>query len=101
MITDQQATECRRRRVDHKVGERQPTFASHDGVDLALQALGEHTPRRLCRLDADKHNNFKMTGAGKHIIISRVVVVRKLGGLLCAVGPTGYLTSLFIVTSLR
>ena len=31
--------------------------------------------------------SLKMTGAGTFTMISRVVVVRHLGGLLCAVGP--------------
>ena len=31
--------------------------------------------------------SLKMTRAGTFTIISRVVVVRHLGGLLCAVGP--------------
>ena len=31
--------------------------------------------------------SLKMTSAGTHTIISRVVVIRYLGGLLCAVGP--------------
>ena len=42
--------------------------------------------------------SFKMTGVGVFTMISRVVVVRRLGGLLCAVGP---IVSLFNLSSLR
>ena len=55
VITDQQATECRRRRVDHEVGERNPALLVSDGdIDLALQTLDEFLPyviRRLYGLD--------------------------------------------------
>ena len=34
------------------------------------------------------HTTFKMTEAGTFTMISRVVVIRHFGGLLCAVGPT-------------
>ena len=54
VITDQQATECRRRRVDHEVGERKPALVSDGGIDLALQTLDEFLPhviRRLYGLD--------------------------------------------------
>ena len=44
------------------------------------------------------HGSLKMTGAGTFIMISRVVVVRYLGGLLCAVGP---MSSLFNLSSLH
>ena len=36
---------------------------------------------------AFKRAPFKMTKEGTFTMISRVVVVRHLGGLLCAVGP--------------
>ena len=54
VITDQQVAECRRRRVDHKVGERKPALVSDGGIALALQTLGEFLPhviRRLYGLD--------------------------------------------------
>ena len=41
-----------------------------------------------------------MTGAGTFAMISRVVVARRHGGLLCAVGTMSSLFSLFLVTSL-
>ena len=44
--------------------------------------------------------SFKMTEAETFTMMSRVVVVRDLGELLCAVGPMYSLISLFIVTSL-
>ena len=57
VITDQQATECRRRRVDHEVGERKPALVSDGGIDLALQTLDEFLPhviRQLYGLDYAK-----------------------------------------------
>ena len=64
-VTDQQVTECRRRRVDHEVGERKPALLSEGGIDLGLQTLDEFLPhmiRRLYGLDnADKHNNITST----------------------------------------
>ena len=42
--------------------------------------------------------SFKMTREGTFTMISRVVVVRHLGGLLCAVGP---IVSLFYLSSLH
>ena len=54
VITDQQATECRRRRVDHEGGERKPALVSDGGSDLALRTLDEFLPhviRRLYGLD--------------------------------------------------
>ena len=54
VITGQQATECRRRRVDHEVCERKPAPVSDGGIDLALQTLDEFLPhviRRLYGLD--------------------------------------------------
>ena len=44
VITDQQTTECRRRRVDYEVGERKPALVSDGGIDLALQTLDEFLP---------------------------------------------------------
>ena len=41
VATDQQATECRRRRVEHEVGERKPALRSDGGINLALQKLDE------------------------------------------------------------
>ena len=41
VVTDKQATECRRRRVDHEVGKRKPTLISDDGINLALRNLDE------------------------------------------------------------
>ena len=68
VITDQQATECRRRRVDHKVGERKPALVSDGDIDLALQTLDEFLPhviRRLYGLDnAVKHKNITSTTCG-------------------------------------
>ena len=68
VITDQQATECRRRRVDHEVGEWKPTLVSDGGIDLALQTLDEllpHMIRRLYGLDyADKQKNITSTTCG-------------------------------------
>ena len=65
VITDQQATECRRRRVDHEVGERKLALVSDGGIDLALQTLDEFLPyviRRLYGLDnADKQKNITST----------------------------------------
>ena len=60
VVTDQQATECRRRRVDHEVGERKPALLSDGGIDLALQTLHEFLPHMIMRLygldNADKQN---------------------------------------------
>ena len=64
MVTDQHATECRRRRADHKVGERKPALRSDDGIKLALQNLDElllHMLRWLYGLDADKNKNIATT----------------------------------------
>jgi hypothetical protein len=47
VITDQQATECRRRRVDHEVGERKPALVSDGGIDLALQTLDKFLPHMI------------------------------------------------------
>ena len=64
VITDQQATECRRRRVDHEVGKRKPVLVSDGGIDLALQTLDEFLPhviRRLYGLDNRTVFNVKTT----------------------------------------
>ena len=56
VVTDQQTTECRRRRVDHDVGERKPALRSDAGINLALQNLDElllHMLKWLYGLDAD------------------------------------------------
>ena len=62
---NQQATECRRRRVDHEVGERKTALISDGGIDVALQTLDEFLPhmiRRLYGLDnADRQNNITST----------------------------------------
>ena len=58
---DQQATKCRRRRVDHKVNERKPVFRSDGGINLVLQNLDKlllHMLRWLYGLDADKHKDI-------------------------------------------
>ena len=45
---------------------------------------------------AKRYRCLKMTGAGTHTMISRVVIVRHLGGLLCAtVGPMVSLLNFF------
>ena len=65
VVMDQQATECRRRRVDHEVGERKPALISDGGIYLALQTLDnflQHMIRRLYGLDnADKQKNITST----------------------------------------
>ena len=64
VVTDQQTTECRRRRVDHNVGERKPAIRSDVGINLALQNLDEfllHMLRWLYGLDADKPKNITDT----------------------------------------
>ena len=48
----------------------------------------------------NRYGCFKMTGARTHTMTSRLVVVRHLEGLLCAVSPMGSLISVFDVTSL-
>ena len=59
VVTDQQATECRRRRVHHEVGGRKPAHVSDGGIDHALQP---HMIRRLYGLDhTDKHKNNTST----------------------------------------
>ena len=58
VVKGQQATECRRRKVDHGVSERKPAFRNDGGIILALQNLDElllHMLRLLYGLDADKH----------------------------------------------
>ena len=58
---DQQACECRRRRVDHKVVERKSALRSYGGINPALQNLDElllHMLRWLYGLDADEHKNI-------------------------------------------
>ena len=58
VVTDQQATECWRRKVDHGVGARKPALRSDGGIIVALQNLEEfllHMLRWLYGLDADKH----------------------------------------------
>ena len=64
VVTDQQATECRHRRVDHKVGERKLDFRSDGGINLALQNLDElllHMLMWLYGLDADQQKNIPST----------------------------------------
>ena len=64
VVTDQQTTECRRRRVDYEVGERKPAFRSDGGINLALHNLDElllHMLRWRYGLDADKHKNITRT----------------------------------------
>ena len=65
VIMGEQATECRRRRVDHEVGERKPALVSDGGIDLALATLDEflpHVARRLYGLDnTDKQKNITST----------------------------------------
>ena len=63
-VTVQQATECRRRRVDHDVGERKLALRSDVDINLALQNLDElllYMLRWLYGLDADKHKNIAGT----------------------------------------
>ena len=64
VVTDQHATECRRTRVDDRVGERKPALRSDGSIILALQNLYElllHMLRWIYGLDADKHNNIIST----------------------------------------
>ena len=65
VVMDQQATECRRRKVDHEVSERKPALISDGSIDLALQTLDEFLPhmiRRLYGLDnADTQKNMTST----------------------------------------
>ena len=65
VVTDQQATEYRRRKVDHEVGEWKPVLVSDGGIDLALQTLDDFLPhmiRQLYGLDnADKKKNIAST----------------------------------------
>ena len=61
VVTEQQTTEYRRRRVDHDVGERKPDLRSDVGINLALQNLDElllFMLRWLYGLDADEHKNI-------------------------------------------
>ena len=65
VITDQEATECRCRRVDHEVSERKPALVSDGGIDLALQTLDDFLPHVISRLygldNVDKKKNITNT----------------------------------------
>ena len=51
--------------------------------DIKLSTAQKARPGKSSLIDA----SFKMTKEGTFAMISRVVVVRYLGGLLCAMGP--------------
>ena len=61
---------------------------------MALRVPREGYERYPPLIDA----SFKMAKEGTFTMVSRVVVVRRLGGLLCAVGP---MISLFNLSSLH
>ena len=92
LITDQQATECRHRRVDHEVCERNPVLVSDGDIDLALQTLDEflpHVTRRLHGLDnANKQKNLTSTTCCiQHVQIQSYISTcqrRKLMPTCCA-----------------
>ena len=54
-----------------------------DSNDMKQCRLHKSAPGKSSLIGA----SFKMTKEGTFTMISRVVVVRHLGGLLCAVGP--------------
>ena len=64
-----------------------------DSNDMKMSICTKARPDKSSLVDA----SFKRTRVGTFTMISRVVVVRHLGGLLCAVGLT---VSLFNLSSL-
>ena len=61
VVTDQQAPECWRRRVDHDVGKRKPALRSDVGINLALQNIAKlllHMLGWFYRLD--EHNRYHL-----------------------------------------